>query len=136
MADTLLNIGEASAETGVTAKTIRYYESIGLIPPAERTGGGYRQYSEKDVQTLHFIRRARSLGFSVSELDELLSLYRDRDRASSDVKALALGRIDDIEHKIRELESMRATLIHLADKCHGDDRPDCPILDDLARGDT
>ncbi len=127
-----MNIGDAATETGVTAKTIRYYESIGLIPQAARTGSGYRQFSDKDVKTLHFIKRARSLGFSVEAIDELLSLYRDHNRASGDVKAIAQSRIADIETKVVELESMKATLAHLVHRCHGDDRPDCPILDDLA----
>ncbi len=127
-----MNIGTAAEQSGLPPKTIRYYEEIGLIPAAGRTEGGYRDYDETDVQILRFLHRARRLGFSVAECRELLSLYRDRDRASADVKAIALQRIEDIERKILELESMRATLKHLADACHGDDRPDCPILDDLA----
>lgn len=130
-----MNIGEVAAETGITSKSIRYYESIGLIPEAHRTNGGYRQYSNKDVQTLHFIRRARNLGFTVGEVEELLSLYRDRNRASADVRDIAVKHITDLDKKVAELEGMRATLTHLVEKCHGDDRPDCPILDDLARGD-
>jgi len=129
-----MNIGSAAARSGLPPKTIRYYEEIGLIPTAGRTDGGYRDYDETDVQILRFLRRARGLGFSVAECRELLSLYRDRDRASADVKAIALQRIDDIERKILELESMRATLTHLAHACHGDERPDCPILEDLAAG--
>ena len=130
-----MNIGEVAAETGITSKSIRYYESIGLIPEAQRTDGGYRQYSDKDVQTLHFVRRARNLGFTVGEVEELLSLYRDRNRASADVRYLAIKHITDLDKKVAELEGMRATLTHLVEKCHGDDRPDCPILDDLARAD-
>ena len=130
-----MNIGEVAAETGITSKSIRYYESIGLIPEAHRSNGGYRQYSDKDVQTLHFIRRARNLGFTVGELEELLSLYRDRNRASADVRDIAIKHIADLNKKVAELEGMRATLTHLVEKCHGDDRPDCPILDDLARAD-
>ncbi len=129
------NIGEVAAETGITSKSIRYYESIGLIPEAHRSNGGYRQYSDKDVQTLHFIRRARKLGFTVGELEELLSLYRDRNRASADVRDIAIKHIADLNKKVAELEGMRATRTHLVEKCHGDDRPDCPILDDLARAD-
>jgi MerR family copper efflux transcriptional regulator len=129
-----MNIGAAAAQSGLPPKTIRYYEEIGLIPAAGRTGGGYRDYDRSDVQILRFLHRARGLGFSVAECRELLSLYRDRDRASADVKAIALQRIADIERKILELEGMRATLKHLAERCHGDDRPDCPILDDLASG--
>ena len=128
-----MNIGEVAAETGITSKSIRYYESIGLIPEAHRTNGGYRQYSDKDVQTLHFIRRARNLGFTVGEVEELLSLYRDRNRASADVRDIAIKHITDLDKKVAELEGMRATLTHLVEKCHGDDRPDCPILDDFAR---
>ncbi|MDA0366971.1 MAG: Cu(I)-responsive transcriptional regulator [Proteobacteria bacterium] len=127
-----MNIGEASAETGVTAKSIRYYESIDLIPPAERSESGYRQYSARDIQTLHFIKRSRGLGFSVAEVAELLSLYRDRKRASGEVKGIVETHLDEIDQKITELESIRTTLRNLADRCHGDDRPDCPILDDLA----
>ena len=130
-----MNIGEVAAETGITSKSIRYYESIGLIPEAHRSNGGYRQYADKDVQTLHFIRRARKLGFTVGELEELLSLYRDRNRASADVRDIAIKHIADLNKKVAELEGMRATLTHLVEKCHGDDRPDCPILDDLARAD-
>jgi MerR family copper efflux transcriptional regulator len=128
-----MNIGAAAEQSGLPPKTIRYYEEIGLIPAAGRTGGGYRDYDQTDVQILRFLHRARGLGFSVAECRELLSLYHDRDRASADVKAIALQRIADIERKILELDSMRATLKHLADRCHGDDRPDCPILEDLAR---
>jgi len=127
-----MNIGEVAAETGVTAKSIRYYESINLIPAAERTESGYRQYSPRDVQILHFIKRARGLGFSVAEVAELLSLYQDRDRASGEVKGIVEARLTEIDQKISELESIRATLRTLADRCHGDDRPDCPILDDFA----
>jgi len=127
-----MNIGEVAAETGVTAKSIRYYESINLIPAPERTESGYRQYSDRDVQVLHFIKRARGLGFSVAEVAELLSLYQDRDRASAEVKGIVEARLTEIDQKITELESMRTTLRTLADRCHGDDRPDCPILDDLA----
>jgi len=127
-----MNIGEAAAETGVTAKSIRYYESIDLIPPAERSESGYRQYGARDIQTLHFIKRSRGLGFSVAEVAELLSLYRDRKRASGEVKGIVETHLDEIDQKIAELESIRTTLRNLADRCHGDDRPDCPILDDLA----
>ena len=127
-----MNIGSAAERSGLPPKTIRYYEEIGLIPAAGRTEGGYRDYDETDVQILRFLRGARGLGFSVPECRELLSLYRDRDRASADVKAIALQRIEDIERKILELQSMRKTLKTLAERCHGDDRPDCPILEDLA----
>lgn len=130
-----MNIGDAASETGITAKAIRYYETIGLIPAAERTESGYRQFSVKAVQTLHFVRRARNLGFTVAQIGELLSLYGDTNRASADVRSIALARVAEIDRKMVELASMRSTLAHLADKCHGDDRPDCPILEDLAGGD-
>ena len=130
-----MNIGEAANETGITAKAIRYYETIGLIAAPERTESGYRQFSDKAVQTLHFVRRARNLGFTVSQISELLSLYGDTGRASADVRSIALARIAEIERKMAELASMRSTLSHLAEKCHGDDRPDCPILEDLAGND-
>ena len=127
-----MNIGTVAEESGVPAKTIRYYESIGLIDAAPRTEGGYRSYGATDVAFLRFIRRARGLGFGVGDVANLLALYRDTTRASADVKALALRHITRIERKIAELESIRDTLQHLADECHGDDRPECPILDDLA----
>ena len=130
-----MNIGEAAAQSGMPAKTIRYYEEIGLIAPASRTEGGYRDYGHNDIQTLLFLRRARDLGFTIKDCSDLLSLYQDRDRASSDVKAMAQRRVEDIDRKILELKGMRRTLVHLMDKCHGDDRPDCPILEDLAHGD-
>ncbi len=127
-----MNIGEAAARSGVSAKAIRYYESIGLIAPAPRTDGGYRSYDETDVAFLRFIRRARDLGFSIEDVGRLLALYRDRSRASADVKAIAERQLAVIERKIAALEAMGATLRHLIERCHGDDRPDCPILDDLA----
>jgi len=129
-----MNIGEAATASGVSAKMIRYYESIGLIPEATRTGSGYRVYSENDVHTLRFIRRARDLGFSVEQMTDLLNLWRDRTRASGDVKRIALEHIAELEKKMRELGEMAVTLRHLADCCHGDNRPDCPILEDLALG--
>ncbi len=127
-----MNIGAAAQRTGLAAKTIRYYEEIGLIPRARRTESGYRAYSEADVQTLHFVQKARSLGFPVKDVGALLTLWQDRGRASADVKAVALAHVDEIDRKIAELEAMRQTVLHLAERCHGDDRPDCPILDDLA----
>jgi MerR family transcriptional regulator, copper efflux regulator len=131
-----MNIGEAAARSGVPAKTIRYYEDVGLINPAPRAGNGYRAYSQRDVHVLSFVQRARSLGFSVSECHQLLDLYRDPDRTSADVKALTLRRIADLDRKMAELAGMRATLVRLAETCHGDDRPECPIIEDLAqRGD-
>lgn len=126
-----MNIGEAARASGVSAKMIRYYEQTGLIPPADRTASGYRDYSETDVHMLRFIRRARDLGFSVAEIDELLGLWRDRTRRSADVKRIALHHIADLARKIDELEQMKNTLQTLADCCSGDHRPDCPILADL-----
>ncbi len=127
-----MNIGEAAELSGVTPKTIRYYESIGLIAPAPRTMSGYRSYGDNDVAFLNFIHRARGLGFSVANVNALLELYHDKDRASADVKALATRHVAAIDHKIAELQAIRSTLGHLIEKCHGDDRPDCPILDDLS----
>lgn len=127
-----MNIGEVATKSGLPAKTIRYYEDIGLVEASARRENGYRDYDEQDLHLLKFVQRARSLGFTVEECRELLDLYRDRSRASGDVKALAIRRIGDIERKIAELQGMQATLEHLIDKCHGDDRPDCPIIDDLS----
>ncbi|MFA5121260.1 Cu(I)-responsive transcriptional regulator [Zavarzinia sp.] len=127
-----MNIGETAASSGVSAKMIRHYESIGLLPPAARSEAGYRRYRAQDVETLRFIRRARDLGFSLDSIHDLLDLWRDRSRASSEVKHLALDHVATLEAKIAELQSMARTLRHLADACHGDERPDCPILDDLA----
>ena len=129
-----MNIGNVAQRSGVATKTIRYYESIGLIPPATRAENGYRDYDLADVETLRFIQRARRLGFSVVDVAKLLDLWRDRDRASADVKDLALRHIEEMERRIAELDSLRRTLVHLTEKCRGDDRPDCPILDDLAGG--
>ena len=129
-----MNIGEASKSSGVSAKMIRYYESIGLIPAAGRTVAGYRVYSMTDVQLLRFIRRARDLGFSVEKIEELLALWQDRSRQSADVKQIALQQIAGLEVRIREMQAMMDTLRHLADACCGDHRPDCPILADLVNG--
>ncbi len=129
-----MNIGEAARASGVSAKMIRYYESIGLIPRPARTQAGYRVYSANDVHRLVFIRRARDLGFSVERIAELIALWSDRDRASADVKRIALEQVEILERKAREIEAMAATLRHLAKSCHGDDRPDCPILEGLASG--
>ena len=131
-----MNIGEAARLSGMNAKTIRYYEDVGLIHPAGRTAAGYRDYSNADVHMLQFLARARGLGFSVNVCRELLSLYRDRSRASADVKAIASTHVDEISRKIDELQSMKDTLQSLISRCHGDDRPDCPILADLAGGQT
>ncbi len=127
-----MNIGEVASKSGLPAKTIRYYEDIGLVEASSRKENGYRDYDEQDLHLLKFVQRARSLGFMVEECRELLDLYRDRSRASADVKVLAKHRIEDIEHKIAELQGMQASLEYLIDKCHGDDRPECPILDDLS----
>jgi Cu(I)-responsive transcriptional regulator len=126
-----MNIGDASERTNLPTKTIRYYEEIALLTP-ERGANGYRRYSEKDVHRLRFLQRARSLGFSIEECRLLLSLYQDEHRASADVKALALAKVEEIDRKITELGSLRLTLAALAENCHGDDKPDCPIIDDLA----
>ena len=129
-----MNIGEAAAASGVTAKMIRYYESINLTPAARRSGNGYRVYAEADVHTLAFIRRARTLGFSVRQIEALVGLWQNKDRASSEVKAIAEDHIASLNTKIEELQSMARTLEHLAHSCQGNDRPDCPIINDLARG--
>lgn len=128
-----MNIGQASRASGVSAKMIRYYESIGLIPPSLRRDSGYRHYGAADIHRLGFIRRARDLGFSIKEIAVLLGLWRNRRRASADVKRIALAHADDLQRRIVEMQSMQRTLHHLARSCHGDERPDCPILDDLAR---
>jgi Cu(I)-responsive transcriptional regulator len=127
-----LNIGNAARSSGVTAKMIRHYEQIGLIRKATRTGAGYRLYSGSDVHTLRFIRQARSLGFSIERIRELLSLWQDQRRPSRKVKALALAHVAELDGRIRELEAMKQTLQALAAHCHGDERPECPILDRLA----
>jgi MerR family transcriptional regulator, copper efflux regulator len=126
-----VKIGEVSAATGVSARMIRHYETIGLIAPAARRESGYRDYSQRDVHTLRFIGRARDLGFGIEEIRQLLGLWNDRSRASADVKALALARAAELKRKARELDSMRRSLERLAAECHGDHRPDCPILEDL-----
>ncbi len=127
-----MNIGGAADLTGVPVKTIRYYESIGLIPPARRAENGYRDYIGFDIETLKFIQRARRLGFTVKDVGNLLQLWHDKDHTSASVKALALQHITEVEQRIGELQSIRKTLIDLTDRCHGDDRPDCPILEDFA----
>jgi Cu(I)-responsive transcriptional regulator len=126
------NIGEAARASGVTAKMVRHYESIGLLPPARRTEAGYRQYGMDDVRILQFIHRGRALGFSLDQIAGLLALWRDKQRASADVRRLALEHIDELDRKIAELEAMKRTLAALASSCHGDARSDCPILADLA----
>lgn len=127
-----LNISEAAAQSGVSAKMIRHYEDIGLMPKVARTMAGYRIYREADIHVLRFIRRARDLGFTIKEIETLLGLWNNRRRASADVKKLALKHIADLDARITEMQGMRQALHRLADCCHGDGRPDCPILDDLA----
>lgn len=131
-----MNIGEASAASGVSAKMIRYYESIGLVPNVARTEAGYRVYADSDIHTLRFIRRSRDLGFSVEQMETLLALWSDRSRASADVKRIAAAHITELERKAREIENMAKTLRHLVHNCHGDSRPNCPILEDLSHGET
>ncbi|MHA6729776.1 Cu(I)-responsive transcriptional regulator [Devosia sp. A369] len=127
-----MNIGEASSASGVSAKMIRYYESIGLIRPPHRTDSNYRVYGEDEVHVLRFVKRARTLGFSVEETSTLLGLWQDKSRASGEVKEIATSHITALQTKIAELQGMVKTLSHLAHCCGGDNRPDCPILDDLA----
>ena len=127
-----MNIGEAASLSGVSAKMIRYYESIGLIAKVERTRAGYRTYSEADVHTLRFIRNARELGFSVADISELLALWQDRERHSSEVRRLAQGHLAQLNAKVASLQAMAQTLSHLVECCHGDERPECPILAELA----
>ena len=128
-----VNIGTAAALSGVSAKMVRHYESLGLLPGVGRTGAGYRQYSEPEVHTLRFIKRARDLGFSMAEISELVGLWQNRRRASASVRRIAQRHADDLAHRIAAMQDMRKTLAHLIHCCHGDDRPDCPILEDLAR---
>lgn len=126
------NIGEAAARSGVSAKMVRHYESLGLLPDVARTDSGYRQYTDSNVHTLRFIRRARDLGFSMAEIGELLKLWQNKRRASADVKRIALAHAEDLHRRIEEMAAMKRTLERLAECCHGDHRPDCPILDELA----
>lgn len=127
-----MNIGGAAKASGVSAKMIRHYESIGLLPPANRSDSGYRRYGEKDVGNLQFIRRARNLGFSLEEIRSLLGLWQDRTRPSREVKALAQQHLDFLDRKLEEIRSMKTALAHLVSCCQGDERPDCPILESLA----
>ena len=127
-----MNIGEAARQTGVSQRMIRHYEAIGLIPKPARRQSGYRDYDERDLHTLRFIRRARDLGFPIEDIGKLLALWQDRSRASADVKAIALARAAELERKARALEEMRRSLLDLAASCHGDARADCPILGGLA----
>ena len=127
-----MTIGAAARASGVSAKMIRYYESIGLIGRATRSAAGYRFYDTRDVHLLRFIKRARSLGFPVERVAQLVALWRDHGRASAEVKRIALAQLGELEQRIAELKTMKRTLAHLARHCHGDQRPECPILDDLA----
>ena len=129
------NIGEASKASGVSAKMIRHYESLGLLAEARRTQAGYRIYDTNDIHTLRFVRRARDLGFSIKEIEQLLGLWRNRRRSSADVRRIAQQHITELDQKIDELQAMKRTLERLVHDCHGDQRPDCPILDDLAAED-
>ncbi|MDB5943707.1 MAG: transcriptional regulator, MerR family-like protein [Ramlibacter sp.] len=126
------NVGEAARLSNVSAKMVRHYESLGLLPAVARTDAGYRQYTGKEVHTLRFIRRARDLGFSMAEIGELLALWQNRRRSSSSVKKIASEHVAALDAKMAEMAAMRKTLQHLVHCCHGDERPDCPILDELA----
>lgn len=132
----MMNIGQAASESGVSAKMIRHYEALSLLPAARRTESGYRQYEQNDVHTLRFIRHSRDLGFSLAEIAQLLSLWQNRRRPSRQVKALAESHINELEQKAADLLAMKVALEHLVHCCHGDDRPECPILDGLARADA
>lgn len=127
-----VNIGQAARASGVSAKMIRHYESLGLLPPAPRTDAGYRLYGEDALHSLRFIRRARDLGFGMAEIAELLDLWRNRRRTSAGVRRIAQAHVDDLARRIAGMQAMQRTLEHLVHCCHGDDRPQCPILDDLA----
>ena len=129
-----MKIGEVASASGVSQRMIRHYEKIGLIAPAARRDSGYRDYDARDLHTLRFIGRARDLGFPIDEIGRLLELWQDRDRSSGDVKKLALARAAELKRKARQLDEMRRSLEHLAANCHGDSRPDCPILMDLESG--
>lgn len=131
-----MNIGQAAKAAGLSAKMIRYYESIGLVTPTARTESGYRIYRDADLHHLRFIRQARRLGFAVEDVRRLLGLWQDHGRASAEVKAIALSHVADLDRRIAEMESMRDALAHLASNCHGDARPDCPILEGIADGST
>ena len=125
------NIGEAASRSGVSAKMVRHYESLGLLPSVARTESGYRQYTDKEVHTLRFIRRSRDLGFSMAEIADLLKLWQNRRRSSADVRRIATKHVDELDRRLAEMAGMRKSLQHLIHCCHGDHRPDCPILDEL-----
>jgi Cu(I)-responsive transcriptional regulator len=130
----LMNIGDTARASGASAKMIRHYETLGLLKRARRSLGGYRLYDENDVHTLRFIRRSRDLGFSMTDIARLLGLWQNRRRASAEVKRIAQAHIADLDRRIVEMQELRGTLEHLVEHCRGDQRPDCPILDDLAHG--
>jgi MerR family copper efflux transcriptional regulator len=128
-----MNIGQAASASGVSAKMIRHYEEVGLVRPPRRTASNYRTYSASDVHVLRFVKRARTLGFSMQDIKELLALWQNKGRPSASVKKIAARHISDLKRKVAEMESMIQALEHLAQNCHGDERPECPILEDLAR---
>jgi Cu(I)-responsive transcriptional regulator len=130
-----VNIGTAADLSGISAKMVRHYESLGLLPRVARTDSGYRQYSEADVHTLRFIKRSRDLGFSMAEIAELVALWQNRRRASASVKRIAQKHVEELATRIEAMQSMQRALLQLLHHCHGDERPECPILDDLARSD-
>lgn len=130
------NIGSAAAATGVSTKMIRHYEAVGLLPAARRTDAGYRQYDDRNLATLRFIRHSRDLGFSLDQIRDLLGLWQDQRRPSREVKALAQAHVQVLDRKLAELQAVKATLEHLVDCCQGDDRPECPIIDNLASDST
>ncbi|MBA2964491.1 MULTISPECIES: Cu(I)-responsive transcriptional regulator [Ramlibacter] len=134
MSEGQFNIGEAARRSGVSAKMARHYESLGLLPAVHRTEAGYRQYGEREVHTLRFIRRARDLGFSMDEIGQLLKLWQNRRRSSAEVRRIASRHVDELARKLAEMEAMKRSLEHLIHCCHGDERPDCPILDELGTG--
>ena len=129
-----MNIGQAAKASGVSAKMIRHYEQVGLLPVAIRTDAGYRQYQASDIHTLRFVRHARDLGFSIAQIAQLVGLWHNRKRSSRQVKALATAQIQELEEKAQELLAMKSALEHLVHCCHGDERPECPILEELAGG--
>lgn len=133
MSTDILNIGQVAEASGISAKMIRHYEDVGLVPPASRTFSGYRIYNHRDVHMLRFIKHSRDLGFSIKQIGDLLSLWRDQNRPSSKVKSMATEQIEMLNRKIQELSVMKSELTRLVSCCHGDNRPDCPILDNLAQ---
>lgn len=134
MSESFFNIGAAAKQSGVSAKMVRHYESLGLLPTVPRTESGYRQYGEREVHTLKFIRRARDLGFSIVEIGQLVKLWQNRRRSSAEVRRIASRHVEDLTRKLAEMEAMKRSLEHLVHCCRGDDRPDCPILDELGTG--